>query len=150
MSIQSISNLSTELFIRNKESEYMAMNKTAAAPQLGVFWIKETNNSFELIGESVSLRDGELLNGIKVNPDNHYNLWSKIQKQNPEWLNKNYMSVPRGRISYIHDLDHPTFLIFLPSIYKGNGKLENTVLSTYNIPKGVAVFEYDDPHYKVR
>lgn len=154
--ILSASELSRELFVRNKESEYTALNKEilkiAKAPQLGVFWIDEKNNTFELYGKSCSLRDGEVLGNVRVNPENHSQIWGEIQKQNKTWVGKQYMSIPRGRISYIttEDIDKPYFLIYLPDIYKDNESLKNTVCNEYGIPKTCAVFDFEDIHYKIR
>ncbi len=152
--IKKASELAFELYVRNLQSSYIAMNtaskKVAAVPGLGIFWIEEASNSFHIFGKSISPRDAESLSGYKVNPQNHFEIWGEIQKENPKWIGKNYMSVPRGRVSLNADIEDPYFHIFLPPQYEGNKDLEAAVLDKYNIPASSARFDYSDPHYKTR
>lgn len=144
-------NLSTELFIRNLESEYAANHVAKVPPQLAVFWIEETGTGYNLRGVSCPLRHGELLQGVKVHGENHYAIWGKIQREFPAWIGLNYMSVPRGRISYVAtDIENPYFLIYLPPQYEGNVALERAVINTYSLPASFCTFEYHDIHYKTR
>ena len=150
-----IEKVSSEIFVRNLEAQFTASNlatrKTAAVPELGIFWIQEQSpTSFKIVGRGCKPRDGEFIGGMKVNPQNHFELWSEIQKENKIWIGKNYMSVPRGRISLFPDPEDPRFIVSLPPEYEGSLSLQEAVANKFNLPSGNLQFVYDDKHYKTR
>lgn len=153
--IISHSELAKEIYIRNIESlakeENKKTRKIAAVPILGIFWIDLDNGINIYTNENnPTPREAVSLENWRVNPQNHSEIWGEVQKQNKKWIGKNYMSIPRGRISLNTDPENTQFVVFLPNTLSDNKDVEDAVRGKFNLPASNTVFDYNDPHYKVR
>lgn len=133
-----------EVALRNAIAKFCAASKgkTAAIPEVGVFWIADDGTMFH---ESVSLRDAEDYGDFKIFGGCHYDLWRKAVRANPQWRDKEYENVPRGRVVYRRHPKTPHFIVYLPKrLLKYRGK----VVSTFHLPSAYVRFDTTDEHYE--
>lgn len=133
-----------EIAFRNAIAMFRAASKRKASiPKLGIFWIDSAGTIFS---ESVSLRDAEDYGEFKIFGGDHYSLWSKAVRANPEWKGLEYEDVPRGRVIYKKDPKKPEFVVYMP---RQIAKFRNKVISEFDLPSGHVVFDHSDEHYEM-
>lgn len=153
--VLSHSELAHEIYVWNVEStasqENKKTRKIAAVPILGIFWLDlEGDLSIVTNNKNPTPREAVSLGSWKVNPQNHSEIWGEIQKKNKKWIGKNYMSIPRGRISLNADPAGTQFVVYLPETLKDNKEVEDKIRADFNLPISNTVFDYTDTHYKIR
>lgn len=152
--ILSHSEVAHEVYVWNVEAtakqENAKTRKVAAVPILGIFWVDVEGGKLYTNNSNPTPRDSASLGNWKVNPQNHSEIWGEVQKQNPKWIGKNYMSIPRGRISLNADPDNTQFVVYLPEILKENTNVQEAIKDKFNLPTSNTVFDFTDTHYKVR
>ena len=134
-----------EVALRNAISMFRAASKgkKAAIPELGIFWIDDSGTMF---AESISLRDAEDYGEFKIFGGNHYDLWSRAVRENPQWQGLEYEDVPRGRVVYKKDPKKPMFVVYLPTRIV---KYKNKIIDRFNLPSGHVRFDTSDEHYRM-
>ena len=132
-----------EVALRNAISSYRAKSKTASLPEVGIFWIDLKGTMF---AESVSIRDAEDFGDFKIFGGDHYNLWHKAVRENPQWDGFEYEEIPRGRVIWHNIPKKPEFVVYLPKeILRYKGK----VTAQFNLPAGHVRFDTTDEHYRM-
>lgn len=145
----SIKRLAKEIFVRNKQSEFTRLNQKitgfAAVPQVAVFFVEETAEGFKIYGKKCNMQDGRLENGIKLYPDNHCIIWRDVQDENPAWLKKRSLDIPRGCILFdATSITNPHFVMILPVKYRGNQELIDLICSHHNLPAGKVIIRFEE------
>jgi hypothetical protein len=156
--VRSHSELNADIYVWNIQSTAIQKNaemgRKAAPPLLGIFWVDTedpegvkvySNNNNPTPRDAYRSDDG-----WKVNTQNHSEIWGEIQKQNKKWIGKNYMSIPRGRISLNTDPENTKFIVSLPEILKDNVAVQSAIMDKFYLPSSMTEFNYTDPHYKIR
>lgn len=130
-----------EIALRNAIAKFRAASKTAAIPELGIFWIDSAGTMY---AEGVSLRDAEDYGDFKNFAGAHYDIWDKVVRAVPKWQGKEYEDIPRGRVVYSKDPKKPVFVVYLP---KQILKFKDKIISRFNLPVGHTKFDTTDLHY---
>ncbi|MEI6807915.1 MAG: hypothetical protein WCN95_04275 [bacterium] len=84
-------------------------------PQVGIFWIDDDGTMFS---SSVSLNDAVDYAECLTFEGSHYELWSKAVIANPQWRDKEYEEIPRGRVVCFKDRHKQQFVVYLPKRIK--------------------------------
>jgi hypothetical protein len=112
--------------------------KTAAEPQVGIFWIIEN----DVVEFSEPVSNISPVQQFKDSPYDHMQTWQYIQKAFPEFKYKEYTQVPRGRVVMTGD----NFVIRLPPDMTGNQKIISQVMKVFSLPRDRTTVEADE-HY---
>ena len=132
-----------EIALRNAIAKFRAASKSKAIPELGIFWIDDSGTMF---AESISLRDAPDYGECKIFEGSHFELWSKAVRSNPQWRDKEYEEIPRGRVVYKKHPKKPEFIVYLP---KRLSKYKNKVIVRFNLPSSHVRFDMSDEHYRM-
>ena len=118
-----------------------AAKKKASIPEVGIFWIDNTEAMF---AESISLRDAEDYGDFKTFDGPHIDSWGKAVRAVPKWRGLEYEDIPRGRVVYRQD--SASFVVYMPkAIVRFKGK----VMNRFNLPVGHVRFDFGDEHYQM-
>jgi len=132
-----------EIALRNAIAKFRAASKKAAIPELGIFWIDDSGTMF---AESISLQDAPDYGECKIFEGSHFELWSKAVRSNPQWRDKEYEEIPRGRVVYKKNPKKPEFIVYLPKMLS---KYKNKVIDRFNLPSSHVRFDMSDEHYRM-
>jgi len=134
-----------EVALRNAIAMFRAASKSkkAAIPEVGIFWI---DDSGKMYAESISLRDAEDYGEFKIFEGSHFESWSKATRANPQWREKEYDEIPRGRVVFRKDPKKPEFIVYLP---KRIVKYKSKVIGWFKLPSGHLRLNTSDEHYQM-
>jgi hypothetical protein len=139
-----------EISMLNRVSAFRDINlkhrRRASVPEVGVFWIDVA--TAKVYADKTRLPDADDNGVAKMHPLGHYDVWKKIQAQNPKWRGMEYEDIPRGRVVYLKDPHHPKFVVFTNESVK-TAKLKNAIAAEFNLPTGYYEFRFDDDHYQI-
>jgi len=132
-----------EVALRNAISKFRRLNRKAAIPEVGIFWIDGLGTMY---AESISLRDAADYGEFRTFEGSHLNSWDKAIRANPKWRGLEYEGIPRGRVVYRRDPKKPEFIVYMPKqLVKHKGK----VISRFELPRGHVRFDFSDEHYRI-
>lgn len=121
--------------------EWSATLKIAGRPQIGIFWIVNGQiMPFEADANTV-----QVVAGFKDAPFDHYSTWPQMQKVYPNFRNKEYDEIPRGRVI---GLGVDRYRIFLSPADAKNQTLVSRVMGEFSLPRGKTEVMPDN-HYVI-
>jgi len=142
--------LMEEISMLNRVSSYQDINlkhrKVASVPDVGVFWVDTA--TAKVYADKTRLPDADDNGIVKMHSLGHYDVWKRIQTQNPKWKGEQYEDIPRGRVIYFKDPHHPKFVVFTNKILD-KAKFKNAIAAEFGLPTGHYEFDYTDDHYEL-
>jgi len=122
-----------------------AKNK-ASLPEVGIFWIDDSDSNGTMFADSVALKDAEHAGDFADYGSSHYAMWIKAVRVNPNWKGLEYEEVPRGRVVCRNDSKKPEFIVYMA---KRLSKYRNKVIRRFNLPAGNVRWDFSDEHYQM-
>ena len=119
-------------------------------PREGIFYIYNDDLVVDVAStRKVYLSSGDCSKAKNVNPDNemlHAAFWGKYMiPAYPELQDKNYLSIPRGRVMYKSN----EFVIFLDKSYVHNHSIKSKIEKEFKLSRarGYHIKYVENPHY---
>jgi len=141
--------LARDIHIWNMASQiadaYEKETRKAGAPMVGIFWF---DSKGKVHGFGEPLRDAEEHGDFRICRRDHYETWHAIEEMSPEFKDKEYEDVDRGRITY--DVKREKFVVYLPKEYQAAkmAKARRNINSYFNLPREFVEYDYTDEHYQ--
>jgi hypothetical protein len=120
-------------------SKYFHLNKEAAEPQVGIFWLYMG----QVLQFSQPVSSVAPVAGFKDSGYNHDSYWNQMVKMFPELNQKEYYDIPRGRVLFsVNGIYH----IMLPALEAKNKIVVSRIIRNFSLPRERSVAETDH-HY---
>ena len=116
---------------------YRKMNKIAASPKVGIWWLY--NGELIVFSE----RSPTPVTQYSCSSLIHYELWPEVQKKYPELRRKEYTSIPRGRVESTPE----GFFLIMSKESGQDTALISRLLSEFNVPRHSYQIKNDE-HYE--
>ena len=107
--------------------------------KVGIFWVYDGC----VLASAVGLEDAERSGAFFDSPDNHVDVWPRIQRQRPELDGVEYFAIPRGRV--VFDQDDQRFTVYLDKVLM-KPAVQDKVRAAFSLPESGTRFERD-VHY---
>jgi hypothetical protein len=122
-----------------KMRKYFSLQKEAAEPQVGIFWLYKG----QILQFTQPVSAIPPVGGFKDSNYNHDAYWGQMTKMFPELAAKEYYDIPRGRVLF---QVNGTYIIMLPSKEATNRMVVSRIIKNFNLPAAKSVAKADH-HY---
>jgi hypothetical protein len=108
---------------------------------IGIFYLINGR----IVSESVPLRTIRPSGGVRTYPRQHYELWSKLQKKDPDLYDLDCYALPRGRVLYNEKTRK--FQILADRHVLKRDQVIDRILKDFRLEKSDVEFR-EDEHYR--
>lgn len=107
--------------------------------KVGIFWVYDGL----VLASSVGLENADQSGSFFDSPENHVDVWPRIQRQRAELNGLEYFSVPRGRV--VFNQDERRFTVYLDKVLM-TPDIQEQIRVAFSLPEAETRFERD-AHY---